>query len=63
MIGSFANGTTSSLVAKHGARKLSQPFVELQGSNSEIKLITRTYFENKQSRFGWVGSTMVAILE
>ena len=49
VIGSLASSATSSLVAKNWTKKLSQPFEELQGSNSEFKLITpkpiiRTYF-------------------
>ena len=38
-LGSSASGATASLVAKNGTKKLSQPFEELQGSNSEFKLI------------------------
>ena len=50
MIGSFVSGTTASLVAKNLTKKLSQPFEELQGSNSKFKLITPkpitgTYFD------------------
>ena len=39
VIGSLASSATSSLVAKNWTKKLSQPFEELQGSNSEFKLI------------------------
>ena len=54
MIGSFASGTTVPQVAKNGTKKLSQPFEELEGSNSEFKLITprpitETYFETNLS--------------
>ena len=67
MIGSFASGATASLVAKNGTKKLSQPFEELQGSNSEFKLITPkpitgTYFDTNLSRFGLAGLPMAAIL-
>ena len=46
---------------------MSQPFEELQGENSEFKLITPksitwTYFETTLSRFGLAGFPMVAIL-
>jgi len=40
MIGSLASSATSSLVAKKWTKNISQPFEELQGSNSEFKLIT-----------------------
>ena len=40
MIGSFASAATTSLVAKYRTKTLSQGFEELQGSNSEFKLIT-----------------------
>ena len=40
MIESFSSGTPASQVAKNGTKKLSQLFEELQGSNSEFKLIT-----------------------
>ena len=68
MIGSPANGATSSLVAKNRTKKLSQLFEELQGSNLEIKLITPnpingTYFETNLSRFGLTGLPMAAILD
>ena len=61
-------GTTASLVAKNGTKKLSQPFEELQGSNSEFKLITPkpitgTYFDTNLSRFGLAGFPMAAILD
>ena len=67
MIGSFLSGTTASLVAKNGTEKLSQPFEELQGLNSEFKLITPKpitgiYFETNQSMFGLAGLPMTAIL-
>ena len=67
MIGSFASSATASLVAKNGTKKLSQPFEELQGSNSEFKLITpkpitRTYFDNNLSRFGLAGMNIGAII-
>ena len=57
MIGSFASGTTASLVAKNVTKKLNQPFEELQGSNSEFRLITPkpitgTYFEINLGRYG-----------
>ena len=47
---------------------ISQPFIEVQGRNSNMKLnttksIPRTYFETKQSIFGLAGYTLVAILE
>ena len=47
---------------------ISQPFKELQGRNSNMKLnttksIPRTYFETKQSIFGLAGYALVAILE
>ena len=38
MIWSQASGATSSLVAKKWTKNISQPFEELQGSNSEFKL-------------------------
>ena len=68
MIESLASGTTSSLVAKNVTKKLSLPFEELQGSNSELKLITPkpitgTYYETKLSRYGLAGLPMVAILD
>ena len=47
---------------------ISQPFKEVQGRNSNMKLnttksIPRTYFETKQSIFGLAGYALVAILE
>ena len=68
MIGSFASGTTAFLVAKKGTKKSSHLFEELQGSNSEFKLITpkpntETYFETNLRRFGLAGLLMVAILD
>ena len=51
------NGGTSSLVAKNGTKKLSQTFEELQGLNSEFKLIT------PKSNTGTYFGTMVAILD
>ena len=68
MMGSLASGTTSSLVAQNLTKKLYQPFEELQGSNSELKLITPkpitgTYFDTNMSRFGWAGLPMVVILD
>ena len=66
MIGSFANGATTSLASKNGT-KTYQPFEELQGSNSEFELITskpitRTNFETNLSRFGLAGLPIMAIL-
>ena len=60
MIGSFASGATASIVAKNWTNNLSQPFKELQGSNSEFKLITTksftgTHFDTKLSSFGLEG--------
>ena len=37
MIGLLSGGTTSSLVAKNRTKKLSEPFEELQGLNSEFE--------------------------
>ena len=67
-MGLFASGATASLVVKNGTKKLSQPFEELQGSNSEFKLITPkpitgAYFDTNLSRFGLAGLPMVAILD
>ena len=66
MIGSFASGATTFLVAKNGTKKLSQLLEELQGSNSEFKLInpkpiTGTYFSTKLSEFGLACSLIAAI--
>ena len=68
MIGSFANVTTASLVAKNGTKKLCQLFEELYGSNSEFKRITSkpftdTYFQTNLSRFDVVGLPKLAILD
>ena len=68
IIGSFANGAPASLAAKNGTKKLCQLFEELQGLDSEFKLIipnpiTRTSFDNNQSRFGLVDFPMVVIME
>ena len=68
MIGSFPGGTTSSMVAKNWTKKLSQPFEELQGWNSEFKLITPktiwgTYFKTNLCRFGLAGFPLTAILD
>ena len=57
MIESFAKGATASLVAKNRTKILSQLFEELQGPNSEFKLITHkpitgTYFVTNLIRFG-----------
>ena len=41
MIGSFASSTNASLLAKNWTKELSQLFEELEGSNSEFKLITQ----------------------
>ena len=40
MIELYESGTTTSIVAKNRTKNLSQPFKELQGSNSEFMLIT-----------------------
>ena len=68
MIGSFTSDTGAILLAKNGSKKLSQPFEELQGSNSEFKLkspktITGTYFETILKRFGLACLPMAAILD
>ena len=48
-IGSFLSGATTPMVVKNGTKKviplpsISQPFEELQGRNSELKLFTSTY--------------------
>ena len=73
MIGSFESGATASMVAKSGTNKIiqmsiSQPFEELQGLNSEFKLITpksitTTYSDTKLSMFGLASLLMVAILD
>ena len=60
MIGLFASGATDSKVAQNGTKKLSQPFEELQGSNSEFMLnipkpITWTISETNKKRFGMEG--------
>ena len=57
---SFASSTTASLVAKNGIKKFSQPLEELQGLNSDLKLVTPkpimgTYFDANLSRFCLVG--------
>ena len=67
-IGSFASGPATSMVAKNGTKKLSQPFEELQCSNLEFKLITPkpisgTHFETNLSRFGLEGLPLAAILD
>ena len=68
MIGSFPGGATSSMVAKNWTKKLSQPFEELQGWNSEFKLITPktisgTYSKTNLSRFGLADFPLAAILD
>ena len=68
MIGSFTSGATASLVARNGTKKLSHLFEELEGSNSEYKLITpksftETYFDTKLSRFGLAGFPMAATID
>ena len=44
MIGSFASGAIAFIVAKNQTKTLSQLFKELQGSNSEFKLVTPNLF-------------------
>ena len=44
MIGSFANGAIAFIVAKNQTKNLSQLFKDLQGSNSEFKLVTPNLF-------------------
>ena len=44
MIGSFVNSTIAFIVAKNWTRNLSQLFKDLQGSNSEFKLVTLNLF-------------------
>ena len=44
MIGSFASGAIAFIVAKNRTKTLSQLFKELQGSNSEFKLVTPNLF-------------------
>ena len=68
MIESFASGTTTSLVAKNGTKKLTLPFEKIKVSNLEFKLITPkpitwTYFETNLSRFGLTGLSIAAILD
>ena len=68
MIISLTIGTTYSLVAKIGTRKISELFEELQGSNLEFKVITPkpitgTHLETNLSRFGLAGLPMAAILD
>ena len=68
IIKSFVRGPTASLMAKNRTNKLSQLFEELQGRNSESKLITLkpingTYFETLLSRFGLANFPMAAILD
>ena len=53
MIGSFASGTTASIVAKNWTNNSSQPFKELQGSNSEFKLITSKSITRKILGLFW----------
>ena len=44
MIGSFASGAIAFIVAKNRTKNLSQLFKDLQGSNSEFKLVTPNLF-------------------
>ena len=53
MIGSFVSGATTSIVAKNWTNNLSQPFKELQGSNSEFKLITSKSITQKILGLFW----------
>ena len=50
---SFASGATASIVAKNWTNNLSQPFKELQGSNSEFKLITSKSITQKILGIFW----------
>ena len=44
MIGSFESGAIAFIVAKNQTKNLSQLFKDLQGSNSEFKLVTPNLF-------------------
>ena len=53
MIGLFASGATTYIVAKNLTNNSSQWFKELQGSNSEFKLITSKSITRKILGLFW----------
>ena len=68
IIGSFASGATTSIVAKNQTKNLSQPFKELQDLNLTLKQITPkstsgTYCEINLSSFGVADWPMAAIFD